>query len=679
MAFSDVILRIKSQGDLASLQAGIQMVARMYKAISALAVEMDKFSMTMKRVDMGMVNYADAAAKGQVATDSLMRGLARINQAQLTLTERQFKTVAVAATNMAKATGQDATDAFERLTNSIAKGQSRALKAYGIDLENTENQLLAQKEAIEKLTKMYGDSNVELETASERLYALKNNLGTAAGAIWSVTDAIIPLNDALDAANDGISEFNKLLTESPTAANRFIFSTQGAMNILQEFGISFLKTLESIFEAIGIDAPTGVTFQRSAIEELSRIRSAEFYAEMNEEAENRKMASAFDAAVRENFKRKIGARSQTGRGGGAGDAGDANYDIAMDPGAFAWAQMNGYVMETNEDILEAQAAYEAMFSRPEGMASVSPITAGYDIRSAPDLGPGGDASLPFEGSDPSELMARLTEELGLADQRLQEIREAAATSFEERALQRRVQMEMYADEEMIQARLQALREEDYIRTQEESIIRMFQREESLDFAERFGEVWKRALDGMSAGTYAAESAMSALRQMWGATVRYAIEGGGSLKKSLLSIVKNVGISIAAEASWRAMLEIGHALAALAKPFGSGSGEAAGHFAAAAQYGITAGAAGLAAAGAHAGMGGYNSSGSGGAGADTGAAAGAAGGSMYPAHQQSSSGGQAVDVHITMSEEAGSIGLHAIVLEQDKRNRNSGGEHIAGAA
>jgi hypothetical protein len=648
MAFSDVILRIKSQGDLASLQAGIQMLSQLARKIIEITSDLDKFSVMMKRVDMEMVNYADSAVKGQISTKELMSQFSKLNAADLPVTKDQFKTMAVAATNLAKATGQDATDAFKRLSESITKGSTEALREYGIILTSTSDIHKAQQEALSQLNDKYGESTVELETMSERLYQLKNNLGTAASEIYSVTGTLINLSGVLDSANAGLSEFNQFLSESPDAARNFIFSTRGVIGILREFALSFLTTVSDILNSMGLNTPYGLKVAKYINQRAAGIQAEEFGAAAANEKESRGMANAFDSAVAANFRPKVG-------GGGAGGY-DPGISIGYDPGeilqASRLAQSVGSSIDTVEDFEYWMAMLEASknFETPDFSVDdlLSRKTPEWKKESMDDIF--GPDEVPR-----SEKIAKIREEL--------------TKTYEDQSLYKEAMLEHLNSEIGRQERLAQLEEEDAIRRAENVIYVDFQRRRALDFAQEFKDAWTDSLKSVSAGAYTATTVMGGLRDIWAHVITNAIEGAGSVKEGILQITKQVGIALAIEGGLNVIKETARGFSLLAQRQYDAASQA---FTSAGIWGALAVAGGAAAAGANAGLKNMNSGrGQGGS------AVGAYGGSQYPSYQQPSNNNQQVEIIIYMDEKQGELGFHAMMVRADDKAWLSGDESIRG--
>ena len=146
--------------------------------------------------------------------------------------------------------------------------------------------------------------------------------------------------------------------------------------------------------------------------------------------------------------------------------------------------------------------------------------------------------------------------------------------------------------------------------------------EQLQFAADFREVWRDALDSISAGTMAGQASMDLLKGTWDAAITSAITGQKTFGAAMRDMVRQWGLSIAKEAGWKAALQFAEAIAALAS---YRYASAAQHAIAGAKFSALAIAAGAASAVSYRAGGG-----------ETGAAAGGGGDPANP-HRFSSAG------------------------------------------
>lgn len=230
----DVIFRIGSTGGAATaakVAAVTAAVALLIKKTADMVNSAERFGQIVRRNNTDMTDF-NKATKGLIDTTESYIGANKMQVAGLRLTADQMAAVGRAAISTAQATGQDATAAYIRLTESISKGSSRALRELGIDLENTEDLTLAQQEAIDKLTEKFGSANIEIETSRERFFALNNTIGTlqdqlTLGAIEAFGDAMGDSSNIVGELTQELEELSSNIMETDGALARWMFSQEG--------------------------------------------------------------------------------------------------------------------------------------------------------------------------------------------------------------------------------------------------------------------------------------------------------------------------------------------------------------------------------------------------------------------------------------------------------------------
>jgi hypothetical protein len=322
---SNIIFRIGSKlgpGGFASLKAGIDMLGSMLKNVKDNIKELDQFAQAWQRANKQAVLMADTAAAGLIDTGAIIKQHNALMRSGVKLTDEQFKTIAVRTVELAQATGEDATAAFERLTKSIQTGSTRALREYGVDLKTSGTLTDRQNEAVKQLTKGFEGMTVSAETTSERLFALENNLGTFQGLLWDATASNETFANALDSINGALGEFNTMLAESPQAMNEFILSAENLKAVFSEVGNVIVESVMSPFveiekwinEKMGI---TGAGVLEQWVQELQRT-----YADISRNVWEQQI-TAVDAEREARAEAGVGGGrfirpSGGGRGGGGG-------------------------------------------------------------------------------------------------------------------------------------------------------------------------------------------------------------------------------------------------------------------------------------------------------------------------------------------------------------------------
>jgi hypothetical protein len=162
---------------VAIVATGVALLVGKFKEMADSAAE---FQQVVDRVNvkMGAFNVQTA---GMVDTMNSYQQAAKLQEAGLRVTEKQFAALGVAATKAAQAAGEGPEGAdrrFNKLIKSIIKGSEGPMLEYGIQLDETTDKVKAQAEALEKFADKFGDVTVEAETAKEKLNEFNNTLGT---------------------------------------------------------------------------------------------------------------------------------------------------------------------------------------------------------------------------------------------------------------------------------------------------------------------------------------------------------------------------------------------------------------------------------------------------------------------------------------------------------------------
>jgi hypothetical protein len=192
--------------------------------------ESQKFITTVNSNTVAMGDF-NRQTKGMIDTATSYEKAVELTNAKIQISEKQFAALGTAAASMSASLGEGeagATARFNKLIKSVIQGSERALIPFGIQLDETEDKVVAQAEAIEKLTAMYGDMEFELTTAEQKADAFGNTLGTVidfevAAATRSMADFTVGLLDGSDAlfqweqdlveTNGQMAEHYSLLTD----------------------------------------------------------------------------------------------------------------------------------------------------------------------------------------------------------------------------------------------------------------------------------------------------------------------------------------------------------------------------------------------------------------------------------------------------------------------------------
>ena len=242
----NIIFRIGSKlgpGGFSSLESAIDLLGKMVGKIVDVVKEAEKFAQVHSKLTTD-ITKADEATKGLIDTMALMRNANILSSSGLQVTSDQFAAINKLAVQYAQATGTDATEASNRLTNALAKGSTEAFRDFGIDVRNATSMIELQTKALDGIVDKAKDLDVNVETAGEAVAVFGNHIGTAAGLMWSAANASEGLSGAINTLNTGMSDFNLLLEFNTEALMDFIFSFDALQLTM---GKGFNMQVENLF------------------------------------------------------------------------------------------------------------------------------------------------------------------------------------------------------------------------------------------------------------------------------------------------------------------------------------------------------------------------------------------------------------------------------------------------
>ena len=170
---------------LLTVQAAAAGIIALYTGLRDLAAGLERTSGVLAAFS-GNVDEAIRRTGGMISSFDLMLAKNTAVAAGLELTDDQFATLAVRATEFAQATGGDATEGFQNLIRALGEGPD-ALKAMGVSVEGATGLLDQQTRALAQLTEDYGDATVEANTLGGAMRALENR---ADNTLVSFQDAL---------------------------------------------------------------------------------------------------------------------------------------------------------------------------------------------------------------------------------------------------------------------------------------------------------------------------------------------------------------------------------------------------------------------------------------------------------------------------------------------------------
>lgn len=171
-----------------------------------LKLAFESLTQTMGISASVMQGELQRATEGLVSTSVLLRNANRVLSADIPLTADKYTQLVAAVFKLSKASGVDATQAINTLTDALIKGNARGFQAIGLNIGNV-------KDAISQMAEAMGQSTNKVENAA-KLQTFYNELlqtATAAAArngaeYFSLADAITKAGKTWDRFLEGIGE-----------------------------------------------------------------------------------------------------------------------------------------------------------------------------------------------------------------------------------------------------------------------------------------------------------------------------------------------------------------------------------------------------------------------------------------------------------------------------------------
>lgn len=531
--YQNIIMRIGTQmgpGGLASLKAGSDMVLGLSRVLVNIISTLDKYNDMLTGVDMGMINYARSASAGKIATFDLIAGFRSLKEAGITPTSEELKILSVRAADFADKTGRQANEVFNQMTSSISRGTSRAVKEFGVNVKDTGSLVGNQSAIMKAMTKDMENLTTEADDLSDAFMSFGDTLTMIATKAWGYATKGGGFNPIIQ----GISALDRAL--------------QGNSNAWTDWATSF----DTIFTGVQLKWATLMGNAEDMMMLTDRLKKGGRVAFLQariqqEEDELARMyearATKQERATRVGEKKKSGGAKQSFTTEGEDvDAlrrlGDSDYQAAVQE----YAQLTGMDFQSLDDIIAAEKEY----ARIKGSGS------GVEL---------GDTSF---WSD--RMSAQQQRDFG-----------GAAESVDQKL-----------------ANMQAIEDQkaaDFAAWLERWRAEQARQDDQLSFAEDWRAVWENSLNSVTAGTMTAQAAHDLLRGTWNATIDAAITGKKTFAQAVRTMVAEIGLAVAKEAGWQALMNAAFAVYSLAKRDYSAAAE---YGAAALMFGALATTAGVAA-------------------------------------------------------------------------------------
>jgi hypothetical protein len=276
-------------------------VAGVTKVVNDLTVSSEKYQRMLRGIRLDMSQY-NAETKGLIDTQAGLETVIKLQNAEVSASAKQLAALGKAAISYNQTIGGGpggATTLFEKLTQSIIKGNERALVPYGIQLDETEDKAKAAAEALEKFEAKFGDLEVAVETNREGFFALTNNLGTFLDQAIATVGGSDSLVGAFDVVNDVLAKQTALYEDTAGKMNMFQLGVNGLMGDLMELGEGFFfaegaadKYRNTLIETIEAEKQLAQSRRERKEVESSTAEIDAKLAEIEAASENLKKAEA---------------------------------------------------------------------------------------------------------------------------------------------------------------------------------------------------------------------------------------------------------------------------------------------------------------------------------------------------------------------------------------------------
>jgi len=632
MAVANMILNIVTRGDMASLKAGIDMVVQFAGKVADAMQAVDAFADAHTRLSSDVSGVIERT-KGLVSGIDAFTNANKLSTAGIQATREQLANLAVGATEYAQATGQDIPAAMAQMTQAIIAGSAEGLQRFGVDISSAKNKTEAQAMALEQLSQQFKDIEVEINSVSNMLASLSNNIEDATLRLVELSGASFGVVKPLTEINNALTQFNTMMEEAPNATAKFITSLKGLGSEMASVYAGLISNLLTPIESIiGVISYPIIALAEFAgmgnINPISALKKALEIAQtkLGEISSGVAGQYAYDKSLETAGK---GATGETGVGTAFGDAvgsawgsvvGSAAGAIKKKGGGKGGRGGGGGGLESEVDMVFDAADAEDFRRRDESAAL------GKD-----------EGRYTGVGANVDQMAMDAQEELEASKYG------PPTTDFE-------VQASMAAMDEWIESR-------------------GMQIDAEIGFAQAFGDSWEDATSRTSAGAMAAAGTQNLLR---GAVTMAANAIVGSSKVTVFAVaemVKGVALSVGIEATIQGLISLGHMIAAIASSWGM-SPQVELHAAAVAQYAVTAAAA-FAVAGASSAIGSASKGSS--ASSPTGTRTGQG---QYGSPGYQSVGGDRDNGNVTIVLEGDAEGIFRVVRKENQRRSYSGSGSFA---
>ena len=240
----------KLQQDFFYLKENISAVAtgvqQAVAVIKGMAEEYERTSRVLSSFS-GDVTEASRRTAGLISNLDLMIARNKAAQAGVQLSAHDLANLAVKATELARATGEEATAAFERLTQAVAKGEAEALREYGIRLDGITNKSQASAGALSQLEAQVGTTDASAGGLGSTFTRVETAMSNATTEFVRGFDSVESLKGAFDDVGEAIGRVAQAFgADLSTGLETFVTAGAAAAEITATLASAFASFADAV-------------------------------------------------------------------------------------------------------------------------------------------------------------------------------------------------------------------------------------------------------------------------------------------------------------------------------------------------------------------------------------------------------------------------------------------------
>lgn len=561
--------------------------------------EFEKANDVLERTSVRL-GEAMLAARGMYTALELGTTANKLGQSGLQATSEELAILTRRAIEYARATGIDESEALEKLTSAMIRGNARGLKPFGIEMDATLPRAEAFSAAVAKMGKTLEGTTTSIDDLNDVAKSVKNSLFDLGTVAVGAGDAFASgLLEGSGEALDGMSSMTSgLVNNLAEIKDAFRETGSDIKTIYSEYWVGLWDLITLDFDSTAARAERMSDRIIAAVGEINNIPgwakekllgvvvtgySETMAADAQDDAFRNKYAKDYAEAEFNAYEAGLYGGPQSYAGASTGALTEmAGRTVSRSGGGgrrTPRARDTRTVDEMFAPLMRDEITDEDLMSGMRGGALSGADQASADMMN--EYAAAVDAATAAESS-------RLDVALQLAQVRGDE--EAIKSAEMERIDFDREQAQARYEEGEITLEQLTL-ELELLQAKSNEI------ERQGTLAQQWSDAWEAAYGKTRPAQFAMNSLVTSYTNVVGSAIRAAVTYGASVKQALLEALAATASQIAVESGLKAILEMAEGLAATGRrEYDSASS----HFASAAMYGVLAAAAGAASYAASAG-------------------------------------------------------------------------------